>query len=235
MGLSLGDRDRGNGVPSKSHVFAPDPSRQSEFRLLSAAILRRFSAEPRAAGEVYSGMSDPTSNDTPEKAPEADEASTRADGPFSLSALRELVELMEKHGLTEVSLKTGETQWKLRRGPEVVPGYAAFPAAYAPPPPAQAAPPTAPAATPAAGAPPAAQEGILIKSPTVGTFYAAAGPDDPPFVTVGTRVEPDTIVCLVEAMKVFNQIPAEVSGVIAEVLVKNGDSIEFGQPLFRVK
>ncbi len=138
---------------------------------------------------------------------------------------------MEKHGLTEVSLKTGETQWKLRRGPEAVPGFPALPA-YPPAPPAPATPPSAPVAPTAAGA---AYEGIVIKSPTVGTFYAAAGPDDPPFATVGTRVEPDTIVCLVEAMKVFNQIPAEVSGVIAEVLVKNGDSIEFGQPLFRVR
>jgi acetyl-CoA carboxylase biotin carboxyl carrier protein len=106
--------------------------------------------------------------------------------------------------------------------------------AYPPPPPAPAAPPAA-SAGPAPSAAPAVQEGVFIKSPTVGTFYAAAGPDDPPFVTIGTRIEPDTIVCLVEAMKVFNQIPAEVSGVIAEVLVKNGDSIEFGQPLFRVR
>jgi acetyl-CoA carboxylase biotin carboxyl carrier protein len=142
---------------------------------------------------------------------------------------------MEKHSLTEVSLKTGETQWKLRRGPEFAPGYPQMPAAYPPPPPAAAAPQPAAPAAPASSAAPAVQEGIFIKSPTVGTFYAAAGPDDPPFVTIGTRVEPDTIVCLVEAMKVFNQIPAEISGVIAEVLVKNGDSIEFGQPLFRVK
>jgi acetyl-CoA carboxylase biotin carboxyl carrier protein len=83
---------------------------------------------------------------------------------------------------------------------------------------------------PAAPAP----SGVFIKSPTVGTFYTASSPDDPPFVSVGTRVQPDTVVCLIEAMKVFNQIPAEVSGVIAEVLAKNGDSIEFGQPLFRV-
>jgi acetyl-CoA carboxylase biotin carboxyl carrier protein len=69
----------------------------------------------------------------------------------------------------------------------------------------------------------------------VGTFYAAATPDDPPFVSIGTRVSPETVVCIVEAMKVFNQIPAEVSGTIVEVLVKNGDSVEFGQPLFRVR
>jgi acetyl-CoA carboxylase biotin carboxyl carrier protein len=180
-------------------------------------------------------MAEPTSDDAPENAPGPDDSAPNAAGPFSLSALRELVELMEKHGLTEVSLKTGETQWKLRRGPEFAPGYPPMPAAYLPPPPAAATPPAAASAAPAPSAAPAVQEGVFIKSPTVGTFYAAAGPDDPPFVTIGTRIEPDTIVCLVEAMKVFNQIPAEVSGVVAEVLVKNGDSIEFGQPLFRVR
>ncbi|MBA3316119.1 MAG: acetyl-CoA carboxylase biotin carboxyl carrier protein [Planctomycetota bacterium] len=176
-------------------------------------------------------MADPTSDDAPEDAPGSADAPEAVDGPFSLNALRQLVELMEKHGLTEVSLKTGETQWKLRRGPESMPAYAGYAPAPLPP----AAPPVPSPPTGAAPTAPAAQDGIFIKSPTVGTFYAAAGPDDPPFATVGTRVEPDTIVCLVEAMKVFNQIPAEVSGVIAEVLVKNGDSIEYGQPLFRVK
>jgi acetyl-CoA carboxylase biotin carboxyl carrier protein len=181
-------------------------------------------------------MADPTSDDAPGDAAQAAPASLGEEGPFSLTAFRQLVELMEKHGLSEVSLKTGETQWKLRRGPEVVPGYPAMPPGYPPPPPV-VTPPAAQASSPAAASPAASGvvEGVFIKSPTVGTFYSAASPDDPPFATVGSRVEPDTIVCLVEAMKVFNQIPAEVSGVIAEVLVKNGDSIEFGQPLFRVK
>ncbi|MGC1273895.1 MAG: biotin/lipoyl-containing protein, partial [Planctomycetaceae bacterium] len=97
-----------------------------------------------------------------------------------------------------------------------------------------AAPQPAVPTTPPPGGPAAQPSGVFIKSPTVGTFYSAATPDDPPFVTVGTRVQPDTIVCLVEAMKVFNQIPAEVGGVIAEVLVANGDSVEFGQPLYRI-
>ncbi|MGE4004227.1 MAG: acetyl-CoA carboxylase biotin carboxyl carrier protein, partial [Planctomycetaceae bacterium] len=83
---------------------------------------------------------------------------------------------------------------------------------------------------------PAAEEAaVVIKSPTVGTFYAAPQPGDPPFVKVGDRVAPETIVCIVEAMKVFNQIPAEVSGSITKVLVNTGDAVEFGQPLFQVK
>ena len=76
---------------------------------------------------------------------------------------------------------------------------------------------------------------IDIKSPTVGTFYASPSPGEPAFVTVGSVVTPETIVCLLEAMKVFNQIPSEVSGTITAILVKSGDAIEFGQALFRVR
>jgi acetyl-CoA carboxylase biotin carboxyl carrier protein len=162
-----------------------------------------------------------------------DDTAAGSPEPFDLDKLRELVEMMEKHGLTEVNLRRGDERWRLRRGPQEVLSMA--PAMYAPqPPPPQnvggnAAPP--PAEAPAA---PAAA-GLLIKSPTVGTFYAAPSPDDPPFVSVGTRVNPEMTVCIIEAMKVFNPIPAEVGGTIAEILVKNGDPVEFGQPLFRVR
>lgn len=156
-------------------------------------------------------------------------------GPFDLDTLRGLVEMMQKHGLTEISLRHGEVQWRLRRGGhEALPMMppAPMPMMHAPHPPAHAAPAPGPAAAPPESK---ADAGTLIKSPTVGTFYAAPGPDDPPFVSVGARVNPDTIVCVIEAMKVFNQIPAETSGTIAEILVKNGDPVEYGQPLFRVK
>ena len=104
---------------------------------------------------------------------------------------------------------------------------AAMPAA-----PAQA--PAAPAAE-AAEAPAADAGTIEIVSPTVGTFYSSPQPGDPPFVKVGDTVRADTVVCIVEAMKVFNQIPAEVSGTISKVLVNDGDPVEFGQALFLVK
>lgn len=150
--------------------------------------------------------------------------------PFDLERLRELIEMMEKHGLTEVNLRRGDEQWRLRRGPhevlQMVPS-----GGYGP-----STPMAPPAPTVAAESPPAPAEDTLeIKSPTVGTFYSAPSPDDPDFVTVGSRVQPDMVVCIVEAMKVFNQIPAEVSGTVTEILVKNGDSVEFGQPLFRVR
>lgn len=152
--------------------------------------------------------------------------------PFDLEKLQQLMELMEKHGLTELSLKNSGQLWRLRRGGhEAVPVMAPPAPAYAPPPAPSGPPPSGSGSEPA---PPAAETGLVIKSPTVGTFYAAPSPDDPPFVSVGSKVQPDTTVCTVEAMKVFNPIPAEVSGTIAAVLVNNGDAVEFDQPLFRV-
>ena len=99
-----------------------------------------------------------------------------------------------------------------------------------------APPPAAPAAAPAeAPAPAAADSSKLVKSPMVGTFYSAPSPDSPEFVKVGDKVTADTVVCIIEAMKVMNEIKAEVAGTISEVCVANGDSVEFGQALFKVK
>ena len=157
------------------------------------------------------------------------EAASPGNTPFDLDRLQQLVEMMEKHGLSEVSLRRGDEQWRVHRGAREVVHAAPPPMPY-PMPTAQAAPAsaTAPAIAEASGL-------IDIKSPTVGTFYASPSPGEPAFVTVGSVVTPETIVCLLEAMKVFNQIPAEVSGTITAILVKSGDAIEFGQPLFRVR
>ena len=152
-----------------------------------------------------------------------EETSQDMDGSFDLDRVRELIEMMEKHDLSEVNLKRGSESWRLRRG-NVVP-VAAVPAAV-PAPVAAEQPATEPAAP--------SQDTATINSPTVGTFYSAPSPDDPDFVGVGSKVSPESIVCIIEAMKVFNQIPAETSGTIVEILAKNGDAVEFGQPLFRV-
>lgn len=150
---------------------------------------------------------------------------------FNLDKLKELIELMEKHDLTDVHLRHGAEQWRLRRGPQVV---AAAPVAYAAP--AAAPVPAASAAAPVAAAPAAPASNLLeIKSPIVGTFYSSPTPEDPVFVSAGSKVTQDTVVCIVEAMKVFNQITADVSGTIEEMLVGNGDPVESGQVLFRVK
>ena len=159
------------------------------------------------------------------------EAASSGNTPFDLDRLQQLVEMMEKHGLSEVNLRRGDEQWRLRRGAREVVHATPPPMSY----PMPIAQPTAHAA-PASAAAPAEPSGLIdIKSPTVGTFYASPTPGEPAFVTVGSVVTPETIVCLLEAMKVFNQIPAEVSGTITAILVKSGDAIEFGQPLFRVR
>ncbi|MEZ6125149.1 MAG: acetyl-CoA carboxylase biotin carboxyl carrier protein [Planctomycetaceae bacterium] len=151
------------------------------------------------------------------------------DGTFDLVQFRRFLRLMEKYGVTEASLTKNGEAWKVRRGPRQV---AVMPEMQMPQSMVPAAAPTAAAAAPVAA--PAAK-GITIDSPTVGTFYTAPTPEDPAFVSVGSVVGPETIVCIIEAMKVFNQIPAEKSGRIVEILVENGDAVEFGQPLFRIE
>jgi len=143
---------------------------------------------------------------------------------FDLEKLRELIALMDEHGLTEISLSQGDQSWKLRRG-----GAEAVPMITAAPPPPQAD------GAGGGDAPPDEPTYPTIDSPTVGTFYSAPSPDDPSFVKVGQAVSPDSVVCIVEAMKVFNQIQAETAGTIVEVLVEDGDAVEFGQPLFRIQ
>lgn len=156
---------------------------------------------------------------------------------FNLDKLKELLALMEQHGLSEVDLRSSNQRWKLKRGSSEAPAMPmAFPA-YPPPAYPNYAPPPAAAApsAPAPAAAPPADEGIPIKSPTVGTFYTANAPGEAPFVSVGSKVNKDTVVCIIEAMKVFNQITADVSGTITKVLVNNGDAVDFNQPLFLVR
>ena len=149
---------------------------------------------------------------------------------FDVKRVRRLVELMKEHDLSELDLKDGEQRVRLRRGAEPMVSY---PMAYAQAPSASAPALSAPSSGSAAPAP-AAEAGTTIKSPMVGTFYLSANPESPPFVKVGDHVGAETTVCIVEAMKVFNQIPADMSGQITAVLVENGQPVEFNQPLFRV-
>jgi len=148
---------------------------------------------------------------------------------FDVKKVRKFIELMNEHDLAEIDLKQGDQRIRLRR-PEAVTA-AAMPAM----------PMTAAPSASAGGAQKAAEAAadeskfLVIKSPMVGTFYAAASPDTPPFVKVGDRVGPETTVCIVEAMKVFNEIPAECAGRIVAVLTQSGDAVEFNQPLFRVE
>jgi acetyl-CoA carboxylase biotin carboxyl carrier protein len=164
--------------------------------------------------------------------------------PLDVQRIHYLVRLMKRYDLTDLNISDGQVQIRLkRRGPEsassvihLAPAQA-IPAAGAHPYPVVAAHPVAaPAPRPegAATEPPAGPRTIVIRSPMVGTYYASSAPDAPPFVTVGSVVQPDSTVCIIEAMKVFTDIPAGASGTIAEILVKNGQPVEFDQPLFRV-
>lgn len=158
------------------------------------------------------------------------------DDSFDLDQFERLCEMMDKHDLREVELSRGSQTWAVKRGPQEVAVAAAAPVAMPAAAPAPAAPvAAAPAASaaPAADAP-AASSGNFITSPTVGTFYTKPDPADPAFVSVGDTVKADTIVCLIEAMKVFNQIPAEKAGKITKILVNDGEPVEFGQPLFEL-
>lgn len=153
---------------------------------------------------------------------------------IDIRKLKELVKLMVENDLTELDLRDQEEKVTVRRGnsgPEVV-----YPQAFA------AAPAAAPAAPPAASsgsdapASGGSDEGLVaIESPMVGTFYSAANPDSAPFVTAGGSISEGSVICIVEAMKVFNEIKAEMSGTVERVCVKNGDAVEFGQPLFMVR
>ncbi|MBR6481481.1 MAG: acetyl-CoA carboxylase biotin carboxyl carrier protein [Thermoguttaceae bacterium] len=151
---------------------------------------------------------------------------------LGIGQISDLVNLMKKNELTEFSFENGKFKISLKRGcgeaAGAVPVQAVYPAAV---------PPAAPAAAPAPAEKPAPEDESfieLIKSPMVGTFYASSSPKNPPFVAVGDVIGPDKTVCIIEAMKVFNEIKGDVSGKIVAVLVKDGEAVEFGRPLFKV-
>jgi acetyl-CoA carboxylase biotin carboxyl carrier protein len=147
---------------------------------------------------------------------------------FEIKRIRQLVELMEEHGLSEIDLRHEKQRIRLRRGADDPPAVG--------PQGALAAMPTSPPVAVVESGQRAEDDAniVLIKSPMVGTFYGRPNPEAEPFVRSGDRVSSETTVCIIEAMKVFNEIPAEVSGTIIAVLVEDEESVEFGKPLFKV-
>ncbi|MFN3346345.1 MAG: acetyl-CoA carboxylase biotin carboxyl carrier protein [Candidatus Bipolaricaulaceae bacterium] len=126
---------------------------------------------------------------------------------MDLEELRRLCALMREEGLVELTVEEAGRRVTLRRAAQPL-------APQAPPPPAQ---------------------GVLVRSPVVGTFWIRPAPGEPPFVKVGDVVQPGQVLCIVEAMKVMNEIRAETAGVVEEILVEEGDPVEYGQPLFRLR
>ena len=147
---------------------------------------------------------------------------------MDLKEIKALIDLMQKNGLTAFEMEKDGFRISLAKEAGYAPAMA-----YAAPPAAPAAAVPAPAAAPSEAAP--AASGKEIPSPMVGTFYSSPSPESPAFVKVGQKVTPDTVVCIIEAMKVMNEIKAEVSGTITEVAAENGQPVQFGQALFRYK
>ena len=154
---------------------------------------------------------------------------------MDLKDIKAIIDLMRKNAVTEFELEKQDFKIRLKRGTN---GGAALASAedpplvvYAPPPVAPLAPAPAPATAPQA---PVSNE-LEIRSPMIGTFYRAPSPESAPYVEVGTEVNPDTVVCIIEAMKVMNEIKAEAKGVITQVLVENAKPVEFSQALFKIR
>jgi acetyl-CoA carboxylase biotin carboxyl carrier protein len=150
-----------------------------------------------------------------------------------------LINLAAETGIAELEVQRGENRVRIRRGSfaapqEIVMAAPTYASALAAPPPAAA--PASPAPThEAPKEKPADPTLVLVKSPIVGTFYEAASPDAPPFVRVGERVQPGKVLCIIESMKLMNEIEAETSGIIESKLVMNGQPVEYGEALFAVR
>jgi acetyl-CoA carboxylase biotin carboxyl carrier protein len=148
-----------------------------------------------------------------------------------IKEIKELIALMRRNELSEFEMETEGFRIKLKKGSDAV--IAVAPSNHAPNPP-EASPAATTSAAPAPG-PGAKPPGREITSPMVGTFYSSASPEASAYVEEGMEVTEDTVVCIIEAMKVMNEIKAETRGVIAEILAENGKPVQFGQPLFRLK
>jgi acetyl-CoA carboxylase biotin carboxyl carrier protein len=148
--------------------------------------------------------------------------------------VKKLIELLEESGISEIEISEGEESVRISRYPQSgTVNVAAAPMALAPQ--ATAAPPAAPAAGSAAPLPPPASRGQQVTAPMVGTFYSGPAPGAKPFVEVGSEVKPGDALCVIEAMKMMNQIESEFAGRVVSVLVENGNPVEFGQPLFVIE
>jgi acetyl-CoA carboxylase biotin carboxyl carrier protein len=162
---------------------------------------------------------------------EKTEETGKAPGPFDVRTVKALVSLMTQHDLSEIELRDGNQRLRLRRGAYQPVAPVAAPALH-PVPSVAGSPAVTGEAAPAAAV--LTRQLLEIKSPTPGTFYSASKPGEPPFVKVGSKVTPETVVCLIEAMKLYNEVQAECAGVIVEACVENQQAVEYGQALFKV-
>jgi acetyl-CoA carboxylase biotin carboxyl carrier protein len=148
---------------------------------------------------------------------------------MDIRKVKKLIELLEESGISEIEISEGEESVRISRYPK--PGTVTATVAPATAPPAA---PAAPAVAPAAPAAPPVR-GQQVTAPMVGTFYSGAAPGAKPFVEIGTEVKPGDTLCVIEAMKMMNQIESEFAGRVVSILVENGSPVEFGQPLFVIE
>ena len=154
---------------------------------------------------------------------------------MDIRKVKKLIELLDETGVAEIEIKEGEESVRISRHPSggtfaMMPQHMTYG-----PPPAPAAAPAAPVAPTAAPAPAAASADQTVTAPMVGTFYSAPAPGAKPFVDIGSEVKSGDVLCIIEAMKMMNQIESDKAGRIVSVLAKNGDPVEFGQPLFVIE
>ncbi|HKO43646.1 MAG TPA: acetyl-CoA carboxylase biotin carboxyl carrier protein [Pyrinomonadaceae bacterium] len=170
--------------------------------------------------------------------------SGRPEIPVNLDELRELIDLVREHEFTEFELSREDFRIRFRRGPEAAEAGAPIPAPASAPAPLTVGASTETRAAAAVPQHPGAraeteasedQDLHMISSPIVGTFYRSPSPNAESFVKIGTTVEADTVVCIIEAMKLMNEIQAETSGEVVKIYVENGQPVEYGQPLFGIK
>jgi acetyl-CoA carboxylase biotin carboxyl carrier protein len=147
-----------------------------------------------------------------------------------LKDIKAVIDLMKKNSVSEFEMEREGFKIRLKRN-SGGPAYEDAPANYLPQPLALPNVAAASAGVPA----PAVSSGVEIKSPMIGTFYRSPSPESASYVEIGAEVGPDTVVCIIEAMKVMNEIKAEVKGIITEILVDNAKPVEFGQPMFKVR
>jgi acetyl-CoA carboxylase biotin carboxyl carrier protein len=150
---------------------------------------------------------------------------------MDLRKLKKLIDLVQESGIAELEITEGEERVKIVRSGRGAPESGAAGASFAPPP----APQAAPAAPAPAAEVPAAPEGHAVKSPMVGTFYRASAPDAKPFAEVGDTVKAGQTICIIEAMKLMNEIESDKDGVVKAILAENGQPVEYGEPLFIIE
>jgi len=156
---------------------------------------------------------------------------------MNIEEIRELIKVVNESGIAELEVQRGDNRVRIRRtGRDRHVGFTPVDAQPAVPAPSTTPPPPAPQAPAASAAPPApAESELLVKSPIVGTFYESSAPGNPPFVRVGETVQPGSVLCIIESMKLMNEIEAEVAGVVTSKLVSNGQPVEYGEALFGIR